>query len=131
MNAPTVDMKDYLLAPSESTFVLGTNLFIGMLPETPDAAVCLFDTSGSSAELFDIFNPTVQILVRGKQGKYAEAYDKAAEVVGTFHTLANTELGGTEYLSFWKMTDIGHVGNDTKGRPIFSCSLRIKRTIKS
>ena len=131
MNSPVVDMKDYLVEPSESTYVFGVNLFIGQLPETPDMAVCLFDTSGASAEQYSIFNPTVQVLVRGKQGKYEDAYAKANEVVDVFHEMANTELGSTQYILIWKMTEVGHVGNDTKGRPIFSCSLRIKRTTNS
>ena len=129
MNAPTVDMKDYLeTSSSGGSFVFGVNLFIGLLPETPDTATCLFDTSGASAEQEGIFNPTVQVLVRGKQGKYEDAYAKANEVVDTFHEISNAEIGGTQYLLIWKMTEVGHVGNDTKGRPIFSCSLRIKRT---
>ena len=132
MNPPTVDKKDYLeTSSSGGNFIFGVNLFIGLLPETPDLAVCLFDTSGASAEQYSIFNPTVQVLVRGKQGKYEDAYAKANEVVDIFHNMANTEMGGTQYILIWKMTEVGHVGNDTKGRPIFSCSLRIKRTTNS
>jgi hypothetical protein len=128
MNSPAVDMADYLVGSSSGIgLVIGTDLFVSLLPESPDVVVALFDSSGSSPDPHLIQNPMVQILVRGKQGKYSAAYTTAEEIVDTFHELANVDINSTSYLLFWKMTEINHVGNDTKGRPLFSCTMRIKR----
>jgi len=132
MNAPSKDIKDYLLDKSDDSsstleLVFGTNLFISKLPETSVLTVALFDNSGMSPDPTNIRNPNIQILVRGKVGKYEDAWNRMEEILGHLHALANTTINSTLYILIWKLTEPFHVGNDTQGRPIFSCNLRIKR----
>ncbi len=132
MNSPSKDIKDYLLDKSDDSgsslqLTFGTNLFISILPETSTLAVAIFDTSGSSPDPHNIRNPTIQILLRGTAGKYETAWAKMEAILAELHELANVTINSTKYLLIWKMTEPNHVGNDTQGRPIFSCNLRIKR----
>ena len=132
MNAPSKDIKDYLLtqsADSSSTldFTFGTNLFISLLPETSVLATAIFDTPGMSPDPTNIRNPSIQILVRGKVGGYETAWAKMEAIIAELHALANTTINNTLYILIWKLTEPFHVGNDIQGRPIFSCNLRIKR----
>ena len=126
MNAPTRDIKDYLVA--ETSLVFGTTLFIGILPEQTGLTVSLFDTSGMSPDPNAIRNPTVQVMVRGIVGGYEAAYTQMETILTQLHALANTIINSTNYIQIWKLTEPNHVGNDEKGRPIFSCTLRISRT---
>lgn len=133
MNSPARDIKDYLLVQSAESgsdleLVFKTNLFIGILPESTQLIVSLFDTSGESPEPNEIMNPTLQIMVRGIQGGYEAAYAKMESIVSLLHALSNTTINSTKYIQIWKMSEIMHVGNDDKTRPIFSCNLRIKRS---
>jgi hypothetical protein len=132
MNSPSKDIKDYLLDKSDDSnstldFTFGTNLFISLLPETPVLATAIFDTSGMTPDPTNNRNPSVQILVRGKVGGYETAWAKMEAIMAELHALANTTINNTLYILIWKLTEPFHVGNDTQGRPIFSCNLRIKR----
>jgi len=126
MNAPTRDISDYLVATT--ALVFGTDLFIGTLPEQTGITICLFDTSGMGPEPNAIRNPTIQVLVRGVPGGYEAAYAQMESILVELHALANTAINSTQYIQIWKLTEPIHVGNDEKGRPIFSCTLRISRT---
>ena len=133
MNATSVDIKDYLLqqsALSGSTLELtfGTNLYISILPETSVITTAIMDSSGGQSEPNNLYRPVIQILTRGLEGEYTDAYDKINDIVEELHTLANTTIGGTNYIQVWKLSDINFVGNDTQNRPVFSCSLQVQRS---
>ncbi len=130
MNSPALDIANYLETSGVmSDLSLGTNLFISVLPDkTGNIAVGIFDGPGAATEPNDIWNPTIQLLVRGLPGGYASAYEKIRYILYDLHSLSNITLGGTLYIVVWALTDVMHVGNDSAGRPMFSCSLRIKRT---
>ncbi len=134
MNSPAVDIKDYLLqqsALSASTLelVFGTNLFVGILPETSVITTMITDTAGSPAEPNDIHRSVIQVLSRGLKGEYGNGYSKISEIIEELHELANTTIGGTKYIQVWITTEITFVGNDTKDRPVFSCSLVVQKAI--
>jgi len=134
MNSPAADFKDYLLDYSETSeaeidFLLGGNLFIGILPaNSVGICHCLFDITGSDPEPNNIRVPCVQILTRGEANGYIAAWDEIETVANLFHELTNETIGATRYIQIRKLGDIAHVGNDEKGRPIFSCTMSALRT---
>jgi hypothetical protein len=126
MNSPIKDLADYLVANASMT--MGTNLFAGILPEADGTITALMDTGGTSPEPTDIENPTVQVLVRARKGRYQDAYAQMRIVLEVLHRLSNTTINDTVYIVIWKLTEILNVGEDKRGRPILSCNLRIQRT---
>ena len=135
MKSCAEDIKDYLVDLSgdySSSFpidlIFGTNLFISVLPETDNIATVLLDTPGSPPNPNNIRNPTIQLLTRGKVGGYTSAYDQAETLADCLHGLANITINNTKYIQLWMLGDVFHIGNDSKGRPMFSSTLQIQRT---
>ena len=62
---------------------LGTNIFLGTLPETPDACVAIYENAGSSPTFtmgnggIRIDYPMLQIIARASREDYPTARDKA------------------------------------------------------
>ncbi|MDD3921343.1 MAG: minor capsid protein [Eubacteriales bacterium] len=88
----------YLAANGIGT--VGTTIFYGQMPETPDVCVALFEYAGeppeSTHDRQHYEKPGLQVLVRGTS--YATARTTIASIETLLHTLANTTLTGTKYL---------------------------------
>lgn len=88
----------YLAANSIGT--VGTTIFYGQMPETPDDCVTLFEYAGEPPEdthdAQHYEKPGLQVLVRDTS--YSDARTKIASISALLHTLANTSLTGTKYL---------------------------------
>ena len=131
MESPAIDLKDYLLdysdlSSAQMEFVFGTNLFVGRLPETSVLCVCLFDLPGPEPDENNIRSSVIKIMVRGLKD-YQTTWD-AIELVSTiFHNLTEETINSSRYIQIRKIVEPSHVGNDEKGRPIFSCSLQAMR----
>ena len=135
MRSCAEDIKDYLIELFDDSsssidfeLIFGTNLFVSVLPETTNIATVLLDTPGSPPNPNSIRNPTMQILTRGKVGGYTAAYAQMEIIADCLHGLANVTINGTKYIQMWLLGDVFHIGNDSKGRPMFSSTLQIQRT---
>ena len=131
MNPTTQDIKDILedsIGVAELSF--GTNLFIGIMPDTPDSCVGLYDTGGMAPDeaIEGLLYPTFQVRVRGAEGGYQTAYALAQSVRNALHQLANQTFNGTRYLYIFASSDILFLGPDEKGRPLFSINFRTAKT---
>ena len=132
MNSPTKDLTDYLV--SNTSLVMGVDLFAAKLPEMRGTIACLVDTGGTEPEPSNIQNPGLQVLTRADiggelgVGGYQSAYALMNTILSLLHALSNTTINGTSYIVVWKTTDIFSLGEDKKGRPLLSCNLRIKRS---
>jgi len=125
MNSPIKDIADHL--ETSTDYVVGTDLFLSYLPEIDSEVICLFDTGGSAPDPNDIQNPVVSVMVRGIENGYQSAYELMNNILAELHGMSNTVINTASYLYIWKMTEIIHVGNDRKMRPILSCTLRLSR----
>lgn len=129
MNSVIKDIGDYLTSSSSGLpLVVGTNLFLSYLPDSPDKGVCVFEVSGGAPTPNKIFRPFIQILCRGEKGGYESAYSLLKSIVDVLHELSNITINGTRYIQIRLSLDINHVGNDRSGRPILSSSFSIQRT---
>ena len=76
---------------------LGTNIFLGMIPDKPDNCIALFEYAGSPPDLhWNGEYPGLQVRVRNKS--YAAARTKIGEVMAALHGLHEQTLSGTRYL---------------------------------
>jgi len=89
------DIGNYLQVQGIGT--LGTNIFLGMIPDKPDNCIALFEYAGSPPDLhWNGEYPGLQVRVRNKS--YAAARTKIGEVMAALHGLHEQTLSGTRYL---------------------------------
>lgn len=85
----------YLATKSIGT--VGTDIFLGLMPDLPDNCIALFEYAGSPPDLhWNGEYPGLQVRVRNKS--YAAARTKIGEAMTALHGLHETVLGGTRYL---------------------------------
>jgi hypothetical protein len=76
---------------------VGTDIFLGLLPDQPDNCTALFEYAGSPPDLhWNGEYPGLQVRVRNIS--YAAGRAKIGEIMGLLHGLHETVLGGTRYL---------------------------------
>ncbi len=89
------DIGNYLQAQGIGT--LGTNIFLGLMPDEPANCIALFEYAGSPPDLhWNGEYPGLQVRVRNKS--YAAARTKIGEVMEKLHGLHEQTLSGTRYL---------------------------------
>jgi len=119
---------DYLVTQGQGT--LGTNLFLSVLPESPDACVAVLESEGGSPMYFlgaggiAIDSPNLQILVRAGRDDYPTARDKADTIRKLLAGLTNVTVSGIHIMRIESIGSVGLVGLDEKSRPIVSANFR-------
>lgn len=85
----------YLATKSIGT--VGTDIFLGLMPDQPDNCIALFEYAGSPPDLHWAGEyPGLQVRVRNKS--YAAGRAKIGEIVKELHGLHEQTLSGTRYL---------------------------------
>lgn len=117
-------LGNYLQAEGVGT--LGTNLFLSTMPESPDALIAVYETSGdrpsftmgSAATAID--RPSIQVLVRGVRGDYVTARDTAEDIRTLLGALSNTTLSGVNVMRVEPASWLLPLGDDENARPVIS-----------
>ena len=119
---------DYLVTNSLGT--LGTNIFLGTLPETPDACVAVYENSGSSpmftmgAGGIRIDYPMLQIIARAEREDYPTARDKAESIRVLLAQVLEQTISGVHIMRIEPMGSVNLLGVDNKYRPLVSVNFR-------
>ena len=129
MNAPSLDIKDYLDGESSLGLAFGTDLFISEMPPVPDSCVCVYDTGGENPNPdYNYEKPTIQVRIRGAKGKYLDAYNLAQDIRDFLNGKHNEEINGARYIVILCEGDIFFVGYDDNHRPLLTVNFRLHRT---
>lgn len=89
------EIGTYLATKSIGT--VGTDIFLGLMPDQPDNCIALFEYAGSPPDLhWNGEYPGLQVRVRNKS--YAAARTKIGEAMTALHGLHEQTLSGTRYL---------------------------------
>ena len=115
---------------SASVAVPGTNLFIGILPESPDLCVALYEYAGSpplevmrnNAETLE--RPSIQVIVRASRNDYPAARTLIKNVRDTLTAITDETINGVRFLRVNQNSAINAVGSDENDRPEFTLSLQ-------
>lgn len=113
------------LADDLSLGTPGTDIFIGYLPDTPDAAIAVLDTGGTEPSPF-IPNktPTFQVMIRDVD------YDTGKAVLdsvrGLHQKVGELVTSETYFYYILAIAEGGHIGRDEAGRDLFSINFRTK-----
>ena len=119
---------DYLVTNSHGA--LGTTLFLGTLPESPDACVAVYENSGSSPAFtmgaggIRIDYPMIQIICRAGREDYPTARDKADTIRILLASVVETTVSGVHIMRIEPMGSVNQLGVDPKYRPLISVNFR-------
>ena len=129
------EIGTYLVSTvTAQTLVLGTNLFLGRLPDTPDICVAVIETAGQSAvdamggsTLPAYTRPRAQVLVRAVS--YSDASALAEDIFKQIQKIDNESLSGVRYLRASGMQSPFYLERDMEERAVFSCNYQTLRVL--
>jgi len=116
---------------SASVAVTGTNLFIGIMPATPDTCVALYEYAGAAPlevmrnNAATLERPSVQVLVRAGRNDYPTARDLIADVRDSLTGITDETISGVRFLRVNQISSINALGTDENDRPRFTLSLQV------
>lgn len=123
---------DYLASQGQGT--LGTNLFLAVMPETPDACVAVYENAGSRPSFtmgsapWAIDRPVIQVICRGARSDYPAARDKAETIRALLGAITDQTLSGINVMRIESQGSIVPMGEDENQRPMvsvnFECMVR-------
>jgi hypothetical protein len=125
---------DYLqtngVAATGSALTLGTNLFLGIMPETPDACTSVYefegippmDTMGEGG--FRIDTPNIQVLCRAVRDDYPTARDRAQNIRILLSAITEQTISGIHIMRVQSNGSVNPIGTDSNERPLVSVNFR-------
>jgi hypothetical protein len=119
---------DYLVTNSQGT--LGTDLFLGTLPESPDACVAVYENSGTPPSFtmgtggIVIDYPMLQVICRAGREDYPTARDKAESIRNLLASVLESTISGIHIMRIEPMGSVNPLGVDPKYRPLVSVNFR-------
>ena len=120
---------DYIQSNSLGT--LGTNLFLGKMPATPDYCITVYEYEGMEphetmgAAPYSIDKPRIQVVVRAARDDYPAARDGLNAIRVLIAGITDTTISGTRVL---RVTSIGSsipLGLDDKDRPRLAANFQV------
>lgn len=124
------DIAAYLAANGHGT--VGTSIFMGQLPDTPDAATALYESPASRPPVFTHGSPQpseryprVQVVVR--DADYGAARQRAENIYTTLSGVVNATLGAGEYARIRPIQEPFPLARDTSNRVTVVCNYEITR----
>lgn len=129
------DVGTYLAAASISTqdLTLGTNLFLGRLPDTPDTCATLVQTAGTlPTDTFGTSYPPIetqglQTIIRA--ASYATAEALAVDIFKSLAAVENQTLTSTLYLKIEAQQSPFALERDTQERMVMSCNYLVMKAL--
>jgi len=109
---------------------LGTNLFLGTLPDSPDACVAVYENAGSSPAFtmgsggIRVDYPMLQIITRATREDYPTARDKAETIRTLLASVLEQTVSSIHIMRIEPMGSVNQLGVDPKYRPLISVNFR-------
>lgn len=128
------EIGDYL--SSQGVGTVGTTLFLGQMPDTPDAAVAVLEYGGvepvrtmSSSPAYE--RPRIQITARA--ATYPVARSKAQQAWNALDGIGNRNLGspGVRYVFIEALQSPFSIGSDQNGRARSAFNCQIMKQVSS
>jgi hypothetical protein len=115
---------------SASVATVGTNLFIGMMPDQPDLCVSLFEYAGAAPlevlrdNAATVERPGVQVLVRAGRNDYPGGRNLAVSVRDVLTNITDEEISNVRFLRVSALSAVNSTGTDEKDRPQFTIAMQ-------
>jgi hypothetical protein len=122
------DVGTYMAANvTDTTLTLGTNLFLGRLPESPDTCVAIYETAGTAPT--DVFGantaPPIEnagVMCHTRATSYSSCQSLAVDVMKTLSKVINETLTSTVYYKIEATQSPFALDRDEQERMVFSCN---------
>jgi hypothetical protein len=120
-------LADKLQAASIAT--AGVDMFIGLMPSSPDVCVALYEYAGEQPleVLRDndatLERPSVQVMARASRNDYPTARALIESVRDSLTDITDETISGVRFLRVNQNSSINAVGTDENDRPLFTLSL--------
>ena len=114
---------------SASVANTGVNLFIGLMPDTPDVCVALYEYAGAPPlevmrdNAATLERPSVQVIVRASRNDYPTARNLISNIRNTLTEITDETISGVTFLRINQNSSINAVGTDDNDRVMFTLSL--------
>lgn len=133
MNAPCIDIAQFLSDESALGLTMATNLFYGRFPDNPNECVAVFDNPGDppmltlKKETSAYFYSSISVRVRSLE--YATGWQQAHNIVEFLHGLSqlNSNDNSTYYAVITAKNDPQVLYWDKNDRVIFFVNFEIQR----
>lgn len=105
--------------------VVGTSIFIGMMPDHPDELIAVMETGGSAPTFgfstpgLKFETPNVQVIVRGERGDYSAPRDTIQTAFRGLATVQGQYLGPSYYHMIRPIQSPFMLHRDQNERPVF------------
>lgn len=115
---------DYLVTGGHGT--LGTNIFLAMMPDTPDTLIAVHESQGQfpdftmGAAATAVDKPAIQIICRATRSDYPTARDKAETLRLYLGAVTQTTISGINILRIEPQGGVMPLGEDENQRPMVS-----------
>jgi hypothetical protein len=123
-----------LIDSSSATLTLGTNLFLGRLPDSPDTCVAVYQYGGEAPfgvmggdSMPPVEQPRIQVVVRA--AGYSTAETLSRTVWGYLETVLNETLSGTSYLRISAIQSPFPTERDIQERILFAQNFRVSKAL--
>lgn len=129
-----LDDLGWLVDTTDATLTLGTNLFLGRMPDAPDTCVCLFEYSGMAPlttlggdQLPYVEMPRIQAMTR--HTSYASGRSLAVSVWQTLEGIVNETVNGNLYQRVSALQSVFPLERDSHDRIIFVQNFQVVKAV--
>jgi len=116
---------------SASVATVATDLFIGLMPSSPDDCIAIYEYAGSPPLEVLVDNdatlerPSVQVITRAGRNDYPTARTLIENARNALTGITDETIDGVRFLRVNQISSINALGVDDNDRPRFSLSLQI------
>lgn len=107
---------------------VGQDIFLSVLPQSPDACTALFEYAGSSPrETMGamLARPRLQLVRRGARDDYPGARDGALDALAVLAAVVDATWASGRVLRIAPVAWINDMGRDEKDRPLVSVNFEV------
>jgi len=119
----------HLAAEGQGT--VATDIFLTRTPDTPDAAITLYESAGVGpsqvfgSSVYAIDHQRIRVVCRAARNDYPSARTKATAVRNVLGAVRATTLSGVSILSILSTSEIYPVSRDGDDRPLIGCDFTV------
>lgn len=119
-----IDVAEYLQTLGRAT--VGTDMFIGFLPDTPDDCIVVRATQGLPPNVIvDLEQPGFQVTVRNTD--HDTGWAALDTIKNDLHQLTHTTLNGLLYKRIDAVGSVAYLGRDEKERTSWTVNFIAKK----